>query len=88
MKKLTLLEKCEETLLVDGYDKQGKNYVIVNSTSTDIDNHKQVHLKGVKKVRSVKRCIPIILVILCFMTGNALKFFKSTHLIRNKQQDV
>ena len=40
--KLTLLEKCEEALLVDGYGKQGKNKVIVNSTSTNIGNHKQV----------------------------------------------
>ena len=44
--KPRVLEKFEEALLVDDYDKQGKNVVTVNSASKNTGNHKQVQLYG------------------------------------------
>ena len=56
--KPTTSEKCEEAFVVDGYDKQGKNEVIVNS-STNIGNHKQVQLYGSGDVLKRKRRNPL-----------------------------
>ena len=44
--KPTILEKNREVLLVDGCEEQGKNEVTINSSSTIIGNHKEVHLYG------------------------------------------